>query len=318
MADAGNHKETQPPRDRAHIANRPMWRRIACGSFSGKLKIFGIVALSFATAVAAEPTPIEQLTPGSGQSSQDCWSDAGKRLCGPEMVVVPAGAFMMGSATADMHGFDNERPQHRVTILRPFAIGKFTVTFAEWDACVAAGGCTWKPSDAGWGRDHQPVIDVSWNDAREYVAWLSAKTHAKYRLLTEAEWEYAARAGTTSNYWWGDEIGKGNAACNECGGPWDGKKPAPVGLFRANAFGLYDMSGNVWQWVEDCIVAYKIAPVDGTAASSLFCSRVIRGGSWGGNQVDLRSANRAAYSPGDRDSFSGFRVARDIAFARSQ
>ena len=174
------------------------------------------------------------------------------------MVAVPAGRFTMGSTE-----FDNEKPSHKVTIGKPFAVSKFTVTFAEWDACVSAGGCKTKPDDEGWGRGRQPVIAVSWDDAtKEYLPWLSRKTGKTYRLLTEAEWEYAARAGTATKYSWGDDIGKGNANCNGCGShQWAGQQTAPVGSFAANDFGLHDMHGNVWQWTQDCYAdTYKTVP----------------------------------------------------------
>jgi formylglycine-generating enzyme required for sulfatase activity len=144
----------------------------------------------------------------------------------PMMVVVPAGSFIMGSPV-DEKGrlFFVEGPQHPVRIAQAFAVGKYDVTFAEWDACVALGACA-SASDSGWGRDDRPVINVSWEDAKAYVAWLSHMTGKEYRLLSEAEWEYAARAGTTTAYYWGDDIGKGNANCHTCGSQWD----YPVGL----------------------------------------------------------------------------------------
>ena len=123
------------------------------------------------------------------------------------------------------------------------AVGKYEVTFAEWDTCVAGGGCSHKPKDLGWGRDRRPVIDVKWNNAQEYVKWLSRKTGKSYRLLFEAEWEYAARGGAKS-----EVFGKGNANCDGCGSRWDNKRTAPVGSFRANGFGLHDMLGNVMEW----------------------------------------------------------------------
>ena len=169
----------------------------------------------------------------------------------PEMIVVPAGAFTMGSPATEKAAMTDEGPQHKVTIAKPFAVSKFDVTFADWDACVSVGGCP-KAADAGFGRGTRPVINVGWDDAQHYVAWLSKMTGQPYRLLTEAEWEYAARAGTTTAYYWGDEIGKGNANCNGCGSQWDDKQTSPVGSFAANAFGLYDMAGNVCQWVQDC------------------------------------------------------------------
>ena len=149
----------------------------------------------------------------------------------PEMIVMPAGEFMMGSPATEQGRFDHEGPQHKVTIAKPFAVSKFDVTFADWDACVSVGGCL-QVSDCGLGPGTKPVINVSWDDAQQYVAWLSKMTGQPYRLLTEAEWEYAARAGTTTAYSWGDEIGKGNANCNGCGSQWDNQQTSPVGSFK--------------------------------------------------------------------------------------
>jgi formylglycine-generating enzyme required for sulfatase activity len=240
------------------------------------------------------------------QTIRDC-SDC------PEMVLVPAGKFMMGSADGD----PDEKPVHEVTIARPFAVGKYEVTFAEWDACVKGGGCTSNttPSDQGWGKGRQPVINVSWNDAKEYVIWLSGKTHQNYRLLTEAEWEYAARAHSTSAYAWGDSIGTNNATCNGCGSQWDNKQTAPVGSFPANAFGLYDMHGNVWEWCEDTWHPNYTGnpPADGSAwAGGDTSLRVLRGGSWGNVPQNLHSALRSGDRLGDRDGYVGFRVARTL------
>ena len=194
----------------------------------------------------------------------------------PKMVVVPGGKFG-----------------------RPFAVGVYEVTFEEWDACVTDNGCGWyRPSDEGWGRGRRPVINVSWNDAKAYVEWLAEETGKEYRLLSEAEWEYVARAGTTTEYWWGDDIGRNRANCDdECGDNFP--YTAPVGSFSANPFGLYDVHGNVWEWVEDCW---------GDCGT-----RVVRGGSWYLEPRDLRSADRFGISTGDRDYGVGFRVARTLA-----
>jgi formylglycine-generating enzyme required for sulfatase activity len=244
-----------------------------------------------------------------GGSFREC---AATTAC-PEMIVIPAGEFMMGSPATEKGRSDNEGPQHKVTIAKPFAVAKFDVTFAEWDACVLVGGCL-QVDDGGKGRGRRPVIFVNWDEARRYVAWFSQMTGQPYRLLTEAEWEYAARAGTTTAYYWGDEIGTGNANCNGCGTQWDSKEPAPVGSFAANAFGLHDMAGNVWQWVEDCEHDdYDGAPADGSAWTSGECrSRVSRGGSWFVPTEYLRSANRAWDSPTLGYDGLGFRVARTL------
>ena len=241
----------------------------------------------------------------------------------PEMVVVPAGEFMMGSESVwapaaggiGAHTSDSEKPVHKVTIARAFAVGKFEVTFAEWEACMAAGGCKHRPGDQGWGKGNRPVIEVSWDDiTKEYLPWLSRKSGRTYRLLSEAEWEYAARAGSPRKYAWGDEVGRNLANCNGCGSQWDNKQTAPAGSFKANAFGLHDLHGNVWEWVEDCYQDnYNGAPTDGSAISSASCSsRVLRGGSWLVDPQALRSAFRFWVQPVVRIILGGFRVARTL------
>jgi formylglycine-generating enzyme required for sulfatase activity len=232
----------------------------------------------------------------------------------PEMVVVPAGEFMMGSPEGDDGRGPDEGPQHPVTIAKAFAVSKFEVRFDEWDVCVILGGCAWSAIETGWGRGTRPVINVSWDDAQQYVAWLSRRTGKTYRLLSEAEWEYAARAGNDKTYSWGDEIGNGNANCNGCGSQWDSNLTAPVGSFAANAFGLHDMHGNVMEWVQDCYQDYKGAPTDGTANTGGDCSRrVARGGSWYNSPQFLRSAHRLRNATGFRDSDVGFRVGRTLS-----
>jgi formylglycine-generating enzyme required for sulfatase activity len=234
----------------------------------------------------------------------------------PQMMVVPAGSFTMGSPAGEPGRSDNEGPQHTVTFARQFAVGQFELTFDDWDACVADGGCNgYKPSDQGWGRGRRPVINVSWDDAKRYVDWLSNKTGKTYRLLSEAEYEYATRAGTQTAYPWGnDNIGKNNANCRRCGSQWDGKQTAPVGSFAANAFGLYDMVGNVWAWTEDCLHDdYSRAPADGTAWNFGDCGRrIIRGGSFSANPPFLRSADRDRFTTGTRRERLGFRVGRTL------
>ena len=235
----------------------------------------------------------------------------------PEMIVIPAGSFTMGSPATEKGRYNNEGPQHKVTIAKPFAVSKYEVTFADWDACVSVGGCPQegRAGDAGWGRGTQPVIYVSWDDAQAYVAWLSRMTGKAYRLLTEAEWEYAARGGTQTAYSWGDEVGNGNANCNGCGSQWDNKRSAPVGSFAPNAFGLHDMHGNVWEWVEDCFHNnYSGAPTDGAPwTEGADCSRrVVRGGSWGNDPQGLRSALRSWNTTDVRNFVLGFRVGRTL------
>ena len=230
----------------------------------------------------------------------------------PEMVVVPAGSFMMGSPDTEAGRWDREGPVHRVTIPAPFAVGKYEVTCVEWDACVAAGGCQGAWKDSGCGRGDRPITWVSWNDAQVYVRWLSHETGERYRLLSEAEWEYAARAGSRTRYAWGDGIGSNRAKCDGCGSRWDDEATAPVGSFTPNAFGLYDMHGNASEWVEDCWNAsYSGAPTDGSAWTKQQCTeRVVRGGSFEKAPEHLRSAYRDGFLANCRYScFFGFRVA---------
>jgi formylglycine-generating enzyme required for sulfatase activity len=254
-------------------------------------------------------------------SFRECAVEQGKDYC-PEMIVVPAGLFTMGSPPTEKGRYDDEGPQHQVTIAKPFAVSKYELTFAEWDTCVAFGDCAQHPQDVGWGRGPRPVIYVSWDDAQQYLAWLSKMTGKPYRLLSEAEYEYAARAGTLTAYPWGDDVGKNNANCDGCGSMWDNRRTAPVGSFPPNNFGLYDMVGNVWEWVEDCYhPSYEVqapkgkvgAPADGSAWTVGDCSRrVDRGGSWGNAAAYLHSALRDWTAPGNRDSRVGFRLARTL------
>jgi formylglycine-generating enzyme required for sulfatase activity len=234
----------------------------------------------------------------------------------PDMVVLPAGSFSMGSPHGQ--GNDRERPAHEVSIAKPFAVAKFELTFDGWDTCVKYGDCDPRVGDSGWGRGRRPAIDVTWNDAQMYVKWLSRITGKDYRLLSEAEYEYATRAGSKTKYPWGNDIklhGKAMANCADCGSPWDGKRTAPVGSFPENAFGLYDMVGNVWEWTEDCWHKnYEGAPANGSAwTSEGDCNLLVaRGGSWFNGPGGLRSASRRSASADNRLGDLGFRVARTL------
>jgi formylglycine-generating enzyme required for sulfatase activity len=239
----------------------------------------------------------------------------------PEMVVVPAGSFMMGSAENESHREAVEGPQHRVTVAHRFAAGRFAVTFDEWDACVADGGCNgYRPWDNGWGRGKRPVISVSWQDAKNYVAWLSQRTGKSYRLLSEAEREYVTRAGTTSPFWWGTSVSRRNAnyddksAKDKPANAASGQKTLPVDSFQPNPWGFYQVSGNVWEWVEDCMNDdYAGAPADGTPRLSGNCQRrVLRGGSWISEAFMLRSAGRYGVQADGRVGNVGFRVTREL------
>ena len=239
--------------------------------------------------------------PEPGETFRDC-ADCS------EMVVVPDGEFKMGSGDSV-----NEKPVHRVAIAIPFAIGRREITFAEWDACVTAGGCKYEPTDRGWGRGNRPVINVSWDDAKAFVAWISQKTGKQYRLPTEAEWEYAARAGTTSPFWWGPTVGADHANCEDCSAK-PLRQSTPTGTFRPNGFGLYDTSGNAAEWVEDCWNEnYRGAPTDGSAWTTGQCGeRVLRGGSFASKSTFVRSPSRFRYDEDVRYYANGFRVARDL------
>jgi formylglycine-generating enzyme required for sulfatase activity len=246
------------------------------------------------------PSPPRQIARKAGDIFRDCPD------CG-ELVVVPAGSFDMGSTS------EFEDPVHRVTIARPFAMGRREVTFGEWDSCVASGGCKTRLNDRGWGRGDHPVLGVTWFEAKEFLRWLSQKTGQRYRLPSEAEWEYAARAGTTTEYWWGRDAGIARANCRECG-TGRPQQTFPVGSFQPNPFGLYDTAGNVAEWVEDCWNDdYKGAPTDGSAWTTGQCSlRVLRGGGFDSQARYLRTTSRFRYDNNVRFFANGFRVLREL------
>ena len=252
-----------------------------------------------ADAVVAQRDQPPSLDPG--EIFRDC------EAC-PELVVVPPGDFTMGSNDTPY-----EKPEHAITIRRSFAIGRREVTFAEWDQCADAGICKHRPDDHGWGRGDRPAINISWDDAKLFVAWLSQKTGQKYRLPSEAEWEYAARAGTKTPFWWGREAGTGHAQCDTCGSQTT-KQVAVTGSYRPNGFGLYDTAGNAAEWVEDCWNDnYRNAPRDGAAWTSGDCRlRVLRGGNFLSKATEVRSASRFRYDVDVRYYANGFRVMRDL------
>ena len=277
------------------------------------------VALSFSIARAADSAP--------GTAFRDC------PAC-PEIMVVPAGEFVMGSTLAET-GHTDEKPQHTVRIAQAFGVGKFEVTFEQWDSCTKAGRCP-AAKDDGYGRGSYPVINVSWRDATAYTKWLSDITGRSYRLLSEAEFEYAARAGTQTPWFWGDapdswgsrdacdyanthdEAGKEAHAmyvwshhkCNDGYG-----ENGPTGSYKPNAFGLHDMIGNLREWVADCmLVGYEGAPIDGSVRPHQGAceKRVVRGGTW----LDGPSTSRSAYRYSEPEDFRnyqlGFRVACEL------
>jgi len=228
----------------------------------------------------------------------------------PEMVIIPPGSFRMGDLNGG--GDSDEQPVHRVTINYSFAVGKTEVTQAQWRAVMGN-------APSYFTGDNRPVEQVSWNDTQDFLNKLNATLGLtgradRFRLLSESEWEYVARAGTTTTYSWGNDIGRNNANCDGCGSRWDNEETSPVGSFAPNPFGLYDLHGNVWEWVEDCYAdSYGGAPSDGGARTGQnSCYRVLRGGSWSNNPGLLRSANRSRYTPDFRNVNSGFRLARTL------
>jgi len=268
--------------------------------------------------VATALEAIDMLTLRPGKTFRDCED------C-PSMVVVPAGSFWQGSDDSEPLALKKEKPRRMITIAEPFAVGVFEVTMHQWGLCLADGGCSTQPRDNGWGRGSRPVIMVSWNDAQEYVSWLSRKTGQSYRLPSESEWEYFARAGEESDWPGGDPVRVcdfGNIAGRETGFRWQHEsctdaavmETLPVGSFKRNDFGVYDVIGNVAEWTLDCMnLSYLDGPADGSAWSRGICSsRMTRGGSWFTGTKEIRLPARFNLKTGDRNDFTGFRVVRKV------
>lgn len=269
------------------------------------------------------------MAPGAGKTDwfKDC------PTC-PEMVVVPGGALTFQTASQGIDTLAADA-QTATAIIQPLAVGRFAVTFAEWDACAGAGGCGgYKPPDQGWGRDKRPVINVSWSDAEAYVAWLSAKTGKKYRLLSGSEREYVARAGTRTQFWFGEAITLDQAnfdipVTSRGGMPEEGggkvrHQTLPVDSFAANPWGLYNVHGNVWEWTSSCmggdsgpVLADETAPLDAPQAlpaepEAQCGSREARGGSWLDFAPESASGARIGFTASSRNMAQGFRVAREL------
>lgn len=268
--------------------------------------------------VAQALEAMDSLTLRPGKTFRDCPD------C-PTMTVVPSGSFWQGSEESAPLALKKETPRRMVTFDEPFAISVFEITFEQWDRCVEAGGCTTAPGDNGWGRGTRPVIMVSWNDAREYTAWLSELTGQRYNLPSESQWEYAARAGDEGDWQGGDPAAVceyANVAGGESGFRWQHEacsdaaamQTLPVGSLRANAFGLHDTIGNVAEWTRDCMnLSYLDAPTDGSAWNRGICSsRMTRGGSWFTGSREIRLPARFNLKNGDRNDFTGFRVVRAV------
>jgi formylglycine-generating enzyme required for sulfatase activity len=266
--------------------------------------------------------------PGGGVPFQDRWRYRDCLVSGPEMVVILPGAFLMGSPPDEPGRDECEGPQHRVTIQRAFALSRFAVTFDEWDLAQTdrdwrdiTGRTPREPDDGSWPRGNRPAIDVSWDDAQAFAAWVRMRTGREYRLPSEAEWEYACRAGAATPFWWGSTVtmAQANYAGTEVyeGGGEKGEyrgRTLPVNHFAPNAFGLYQMQGNVSEWVEDrWHDAYDGAPDDGSAwTDGDDPRRVRRGGSWFTPPRSLRSAARIGSRPDTRLISIGFRLARTL------
>lgn len=264
-----------------------------------------LAALAGCITDAARAQPLEL-----GDTFSDELSDGSR---GPEMVVIPAGSFLMGCVSG-LGCNDEEMPVHEVDIPQPFTLARHEVTYGQWDACVDRGGCSYEdvPRNGHIPFRSEIAVIAGWHAAKAYITWLSRETGENYRLPTEAEWEYAARAGSEKQYSWGNEPGRDQANCWECGLKM-GDSKSVVGSFDANAFGLHDMHGSVWELVQDCWNENYIgAPSDGSAWESGKCSRrVVRGGAMNSNFTDLRSASRYHW-PGACGLVAGFRVARTL------
>ncbi len=267
----------------------------------------GSIGANVTPAAVTAPSNFASRNPRPGDIFKDC------EVC-PTMVVLPTGALMIGSPSDEDGRLENEGPRRRVIIPNPIAVGRFEVTFEDWDACVQDGGCSHQPSDQGWGRERYPVVNVNWHDAQAYTKWLSWKSGYRYRLLSEAEWEYAARARSQSARHWGENIGIRQANCKGCASAWDNRQSAPAGSFRPNAFGLHDMLGNVWEWTEDCWNdSHKGATSIARPRVEGQCQRrVLRGGGWFDGPEMVRSAVRVSRVTDLRYYVIGFRVARDL------
>ncbi len=280
---------------------------LACAACTGG---FSLLSSHSITLFKADESMVESKakSKGSGDLFRDQLTDGSQ---GPEMIVIPIGKFFMGDVSNV--GEYYEKPVHKVWFDQPFALGKTAITFAEYDQFTQS---TARPlvDDYGWGRGQHPIINVNLEDAQAYIQWLSKQTGGQYYIPSEAEFEYASRAGTTTAYYWGDVIGVEQAHCNACGSDQAKNQTAPVGRFAPNAWGLYDMAGNVWELTADCWnFTYAAAPTDGSASKTGDCTRrVLRGGSWGDHPRDLRTSTRLRSYAATRTVVIGFRVARKL------
>jgi formylglycine-generating enzyme required for sulfatase activity len=297
-------KDSKNPQEyRAYLNAYPQGRFAALARL--RIKALGGSGKPSGPEPVGRNTAREQTAPHDGEHPRKIIRDCDG--C-PQLAIIPPGRFRMGSA----RGRREEQPVHTVELSQPFAMGIYEITAGEWDVCVREGGCKYNP--ARQEGPSMPISNVSWEDAQRYVQWLSKKTKKEYRLPSEAEWEYAARAGTTTDYWWGNSVKPGMANCTDCQNPGDGKGKVAVGSFKPNPFGLYDVHGNVWEWTADCWnPSYKGAPSDGQPWVRGEClSRILRGGSWNLDSDYMRASRRGRYDLDVRYYLNGFRVARSM------
>ncbi len=260
-----------------------------------RMALWAALLLLGALPAAAQPAPV----PGF----KDCPE------C-PEMVAIPPGTFTLGDAA----GVASEQPVRAVLIRKKLAFSRTEITWDQWLACVEGGGCTRLPDDHKWGKGNRPIINITWEDATAFAAWLAKRTGKPYRLPSEAEWEYAGKAGTATRFWWGGEAGKMMANCRFCGSPFDGKESAPVASFPANPWGLHDMNGNIWEWVGDCWNPnHAGASAGGGVREDGNCDRrVVKSGSWYYIARLMGAASRDSF-PRDQFSYNiGIRVIREM------
>ena len=316
--DFANDASTSSGFDAA--AGQSLTGGMVCSALTDGVPVMGFAAWS--RRVAANPDAsygrivehsYQRIHTVPGTVFRDALKDGGE---GPEMVVLPRGSFQMGSSPdTDIDHDTDEGPVRMVTISQRIAMGRHEVTFDDYDRFADDTGRTRPVDNLNWGRGSRPVINVSQEDAQDYATWLSTQTGKSYRLPSEAEWEYAARAGARTRYSWGNEIGRNRANCADCGSALGNSQTAPVGRFAANAFGLFDMHGNVWEWVADCWHNnYQGAPTDGSAWTNACDSSdaVLRGGSWVSLSRSLRGASRARAAPSAGLNTDGFRLVQEL------
>ena len=273
---------------------------------TSKLKGIHTFALSLVALILSSHVYAKNYKPG--KIFKDCSN------C-PELVIIPQGSFIMGLNSISKRS----KPEHKVQITKPFALGRFEVKFIEWQACIDGGGCPKSPDDHHWGKKDRPVINITYFEAKQYLSWISKKTGFRYRLPSESEWAYANRAGTTTIWWWGNNVGENHANCKDCKSPWSdgGNKvhgTAPVGMFPPNPFGLHDTTANVFEWVEDC---WNDSFNDKLKNSINWIQenchyRVIRGGAFYYYSKVGRSDYRSKNSPSVKSYLLGFRVLREL------